>query len=158
ARKSSRWLPNLSIQRSRWPIAMVVWLVRKTLDTVRVLIVEDDQDTREMLALALTRYGATVRHAGTGAAAMHVLAEFAPHIVVCDLGLPDVSGLDWLMKLRAMPHVPATPAIALSGHAAATDRERSLAAGFEKHLNKPAHVQDIVVAIAVVVRRIGLHG
>jgi CheY-like chemotaxis protein len=95
---------------------MVGWLVPKTLDTVRVLIVEDDQDTREMLALALAHHAATVRHVGTGAAAMRVLAELAPHVVLCDLGLPDISGLDWLIKLRAMPDVPAIPAIALSGH------------------------------------------
>src|SRR5262245_12638300 len=87
---------------SRWPIAMVASLVPKTLDAVRVLVVEDDRDTREVVALALAHHGATVRHAATGASAMHVLAEFAPHVVLCDLGLPDVSGLDWLTKLRAM--------------------------------------------------------
>ncbi|MEO8705490.1 MAG: response regulator [Kofleriaceae bacterium] len=116
-----------------------------------ILLVEDDEDTRELLGIALSRRGASVRLAASGELAMVELASAPPDIVLCDLGLPDGSGFEWLAKFRALPGIAAVPAIALSGHASELDREQSLAAGFEKHLNKPAALADIVTAIRALI-------
>lgn len=120
-----------------------------------MLIVEDDADAGDMLALGLGRRGAAVRLAQSGGEAMRELATAAPDLVICDLGLPDGSGLDWLAQFRSVPGAGAVPALALSGHARPIDRERSLAAGFEKHLTKPAQLADIVAAVATLVGATG---
>lgn len=123
----------------------------KILDDVSVLLVEDDPDTGELLALALTSRGANVTLTSTGEAAMSALSELRPDILILDIGLPDGDGLEWLGRIREVPGLHEVPAIALSGNARAVDRERSLAAGFEKHLCKPAQLADIVAAIAALV-------
>jgi len=127
--------------------------VAKLLDGLRVLIVEDDPDSGELLEMALNHAGANVTLAATGAAAMTRLALRAPDVLLCDLNLPDGSGLDWLGKFRTLPLMAGIPAIALSGKARSTDREESLAAGFEKHLTKPAPLADIIGAINALARR-----
>lgn len=125
--------------------------MRSGLQSVRVLIIEPDPDTGELLARGLTLRGATVRVAGSGAVAMHELAHVAPDVLLCDIGLPDGNGFEWLARFRTLPGIPGVPAIAVSGHASAADREHSLAAGFEKHLNKPASLADIIAAISALV-------
>ena len=120
----------------------------KALAGVRVLIVEDDPDSGELLELALEGVGAGTTLAATGAAAMTRLALRPPDIILCDLELPDGNGCAWLEKFRALPQVAHVPAIALSGRARDSDRALSIAAGFAKHLCKPASLADIVTAIS----------
>jgi len=129
--------------------------VNKALASVDVLLVEDDEDAGELLALALASRGATVRVAVTGANAMLEIEKRCPDVVVCDLSLPDGSGLEWLPKFRGVRGAPSVRAIALSGNARPVDREDSLAAGFEKHLAKPAQIADIVSAIVTLVPAVG---
>lgn len=132
--------------------AVVAWRVSQVLASLKVLVVEDDPDTGELFALALEARGAVVRLVDSGAAAMAALTEIVPDILLCDLSLADGSGLDWLVRFRTLPGIAAVPAIAISGHASAIDRDRSLAAGYEKHLNKPTPIADIVAAITALVR------
>ncbi|CAN5922474.1 N/A [soil metagenome] len=121
----------------------------KPLAGVSILLVEDDPDAGELLSMALESRGAHCRLAESGAAAVRELSSAPADVILCDLGLPDGSGLVWLPKLRELPGMGSIPAVAISGHASHADRATSLAAGFAKHLVKPAALADIVTAITI---------
>lgn len=106
-----------------------------------VLIVEDDDGLREMLVAILAREGFTARTARSGADAMNQAAT-GPRVcaAIMDLGLPDMSGLDLLPHLRALPGLERLPALALTGWGEAADVDASRTAGFDRHLVKPADI------------------
>jgi CheY-like chemotaxis protein len=110
----------------------------------RVLLVEDDKDTREMLQDLLSEFGLQVDTADSVASALHEFGEHNFDVVLSDLGLPDGSGLDLVQKLRAIRPVRA---IALSGYGMAEDVSRSQAAGFFAHLTKPVSIEKLEAAI-----------
>ena len=118
------------------------------LSDVRVLLVEDDEDTRELYAYALREAGADVRAAGDVAAALHTVAEWTPTLVVSDLAMPATDGLSFLRELRAMPHMLRVPAIAVSGFSEQKDRNAALGAGFQEHLVKPLGPDELVATVA----------
>lgn len=122
---------------------------------ISVLLVEDDPDTGALMSLGLEARGASCRIVESGAAAVLELAAGPASVILCDLALPDGSGLTWLHKLRAVPGMASVPAIAISGFASDTDRATSIAAGFEKHLVKPVAMIDIVAAISILTSRVG---
>lgn len=105
--------------------------------------------------MALEAKGAECRVAATGHDGVSGLASALPDCILCDLGLPDGSGLDWLAKFRAAPGAANLPAIATSGYGRSSDRAKSLAAGFEKHLVKPIYMADLVNAISILTSRSG---
>jgi DNA-binding response OmpR family regulator len=125
------------------------------LQALSVLIIEDDEDSGELLADGLRVHGADVRVVGSGANGLREVTQLPPDVLLCDLGLPDGNGLDWLQQFRAVDTSRALPAIALSGYGSAEDRARTLEAGFEKHLRKPARLADIIAAVAVLGHRQG---
>jgi PAS domain S-box-containing protein len=110
-----------------------------TLRGVRVLVVDDEHDTREVLSVMLSRYGAEVRAAGSVAEALGVFGQWMPDVLVSDIGMPEEDGYALIEKIRALPQEDGAdvPAIALTAFAAAQDKERALAAGFQRHLAKP---------------------
>jgi len=128
------------------------------LDGRRVLIVEDEADTREALSLIVSQAGAVVRSVATTAAALAALASSRADVLLCDIGLPTEDGYVLIQKLRALPadQGGATPAVALTAFAQASDRARAVAAGFDTHVAKPiepdlllqtlAHVLSLPVA------------
>ena len=120
-----------------------------------VLLVEDDPDTAELLALALERRGAECRLAASGTAAVCELSRAPAAVIVCDLSLPDGSGLDWLPKLRAIPGMAGAPAVAVSEYGSESARSTSISAGFAKHLTKPASLLDLITAITTLTSRSG---
>ena len=117
------------------------------LSDVACLVVDDDDDYLEILTDALVAHGAVVRTARSGDAAMRVVEEWRPDVLLSDLTLPDTDGFDLLRRIRTTANGADVSAIALTGRARASDREASLQAGFEKHLVKPASLHDIVAAI-----------
>jgi signal transduction histidine kinase len=128
------------------------WSDAGTLAGLRVLVVEDEPDTRELLAEVLERCGAEVRAAASVAEA---LAEIAPggrlpHVIVSDIGMPDEDGYVLLRKLRerAPEDGGEIPAVALTAYARSEDRHRALAAGFATHLAKPVEPAALVAAVA----------
>lgn len=129
--------------------------MRTGLQALSVLIIEDDEDSGELLADGLRVHGADVRVVGSGANGLREVTELPPDVLLCDLGLPDGNGLDWLQQFRAVHGSRALPAIALSGYGSAEDRARTLEAGFEKHLRKPARLADIIAAVSVLGHRDG---
>jgi len=106
---------------------------------MRVLGVDDDADAREVLALALIGCGATITVVGSAAEALDRLRIEVPDLIVSDLAMPAVDGFGLLERVRvsADARVRAVPVIALTAHASAQDRARSLAAGFDAYVAKP---------------------
>jgi signal transduction histidine kinase len=103
----------------------------------RVLIVEDNDDTRQMLHEALAFSGHDVREARDGASALAAAAEARPDVALIDIGLPDVDGYEVARRLRAAPGGRRMGLIALTGYGQAEDQRRAFDAGFDAHLTKP---------------------
>lgn len=118
------------------------------LHEISILVVEDDVDTCVLYERALTAAGASVRTANSVEAAMKVLGEFRPNVVLCDLQLPEVDGYALLKEVRADPALAGIPIIAISGSHPELERERALEAGFAMHLPKPSKLREIVTAVA----------
>jgi PAS domain S-box-containing protein len=115
----------------------------------RILLVEDDADTQELLKTVLSRHGADVTVVGSGARALAELGRVKPDVIVSDIGMEGESGYDLIKKIRSLPaeeggHIPA---IALTAYAGVTDRRRALLAGFQTHLAKPVEPDDLVAVI-----------
>src|SRR5919106_5686799 len=106
-------------------------------DTLRVLVVEDDDDTAEMLRALLDLCGYVVVVARTSQQGIDAARKLEPHIVLCDIGLPDSDGYVVGSILRQSSHTSAARLIAVTGHGEVKDRLRALAAGFDQHLVKP---------------------
>jgi CheY-like chemotaxis protein len=106
---------------------------------VDVLLVEDDQTTRELLAEILTRKGATVRASASTEEALAAFHARTPDIILCDIAMPDRNGYDFVRTLRSLPPTGAAkvPVVAVTALAGDADRERILAAGFDEHIPKP---------------------
>jgi PAS domain S-box-containing protein len=115
---------------------------------IRVLLVEDHVDTRDVMARLLQGLGCSVQVAGSVREAIQFGSSGGFDVLLCDLGLPDGSGLDVMRQLRATTRIRG---MALSGFGHENDVERSLAAGFEKHITKPINylaLQEAVLSLA----------
>lgn len=108
----------------------------------RVLIVDDNHDAAESLALIFDRHD--VRVAGSGAEALKIAADFQPDVVLLDLGLPDMSGLDVAAGIATRTGARRPVLVALTGYGQPEDRERTRAAGFDHHFVKPASVEELL--------------
>jgi signal transduction histidine kinase/CheY-like chemotaxis protein len=117
----------------------------RTLTGIRVLLVDDDESVRDAVQVVLERHGAEVRAVGSAAAALEVLGEWGPDVLLSDLAMPGESGYDLMRKAAA--HDPALPAAALTAHGREVERE-ALAAGFRVVLAKPIEARTLVGAIA----------
>ena len=119
------------------------------LDGVRVLLVEDDEDTREVLTLGLELQGAEVQAVGSARAALRAVDEFAPHVILSDIGLPDEDGLSMIRKLRKLPAaLGRIPAAAVTAFTLSDDGEEPIRAGFQRHFRKPVETRTLFDAIA----------
>jgi CheY-like chemotaxis protein len=113
----------------------------------RVLLVEDDDDTRTMLASVLLGHGAQVRACGSAAEALDATAQLAPTLVISDIGMPGMDGYDFIraFRLREAAHGDGrVPAVALTAFARDEDRRRALAEGFQLHVAKPVQPAELV--------------
>jgi CheY-like chemotaxis protein len=116
---------------------------------MRILVVEDEVDTRDLLRRFLTASGAVVLTAATANEALEVLARSRVDFLVSDIGLPDVDGYDLLQRIRRT-NPSATggiPAVALTAYARAEDRMRAFRAGYQAHLAKPVEPAELVETI-----------
>ena len=108
------------------------------LDGLTVLVVDDQPDAREMLAMLLEQRGARVIHSDCADAALEAVARHAVSLVIADIGMPDVDGYEFMRRLRGRG--VATPAIALTAFAHLADRQRCLDCGYTAFLAKPIDV------------------
>jgi signal transduction histidine kinase/ActR/RegA family two-component response regulator len=121
---------------------------------VRVLAVDDNADTLELLGIGLSAAGAHVRTAGSAAAAVDLFDREVPDVLLCDLAMPEVDGFELLQRLRQRGGQAGrvVPAIALSAHATTEHRERSRRAGFREHVAKPFRIETVIQAIRASLR------
>jgi len=124
------------------------------LEGIRLLIVDDNTDTREFLGFLLEQQGAIVTLAASASEALAAIMQSKPDLLLSDLGMPDVDGYTLIRKLRAMPANLGgqIPAIALSAYAAETTQKQVFTAGFQLHIAKPADPAKLVAAIAGLVK------
>ena len=104
----------------------------------RVLLIEDNHDVAEMLAVYLQQIGHEVIQAHDGDSGLDAAVRHRPAVLVCDIGLPGLDGYEVARRIRDIPHLHACLLIAVSGYGDSTDRERARAAGFSHHITKPA--------------------
>jgi CheY-like chemotaxis protein len=127
------------------PARVKVQVDANLLRGIRLLVVDDEPDVREMLADLLSESGADVRAAGSVADAMQVFQQFQPTVLVSDLGMPKEDGYDLIRRIRLTSTIPA---LALTAFAGAEDKRRVLASGFQMHMAKPVRLDALLEAIA----------
>lgn len=119
------------------------------LSKVKILVVEDDEDARDLLVTVLTQQGAKVSQAGNATDALAQLAQSVPDVLLSDIGLPGEDGYQLISAIRARGFAPATlPAIALTAYSRREDQRLALQAGFQAHVAKPVEPATLVAAVA----------
>ncbi|UNU22642.1 PAS domain S-box protein [Microcoleus vaginatus] len=121
---------------------------------VYVLVVDDDADMRELAAFTLMQSGAQVATAASGAQALTLLNQSVPDLLLCDIGMPEMDGYSLIRQIRKWsPQQGGTiPAIALTAYAGEINQQQALAAGFGLHISKPVEPEELVKAIARLLR------
>ncbi|MBA3766842.1 MAG: MEDS domain-containing protein [Acidobacteria bacterium] len=136
---------------SLWPEkdANAAFKTLPSLEGVRVLLVDDDRDSLQMLAVILTDYKAGVQTAASVAEALEVFQWYKPDVLVSDLAMPDEDGYSLIGKIRALQTESArqTPAVALTAYVRVEDRTRALSAGFNMFVPKPVEPNELITAI-----------
>lgn len=127
------------------------------LDGLRVLVVDDEADARDIFSLMLTQCGAEVRMSASAAEALESLEQWRPDVLVSDIGMAGEDGYELMRKVRALEPERGgqTPAVALTGYANVEDQKRALAAGYQMHLPKPVALIELAAAVAVLAGRAG---
>jgi PAS domain S-box-containing protein len=125
------------------------------LDGLRVLVVDDETDAREMLRIGLGQCGAEVTTASSVQEALAALKAARPEIVISDIGMPDEDGYELIKKVRALALEDGgkVPAIALTAYARTEDRLRALRAGYQMHVTKPVDLPELVAVMASLIER-----
>jgi signal transduction histidine kinase/ActR/RegA family two-component response regulator len=137
---------------------------KTALANVRVLVVDDEDDARELVKTVLGDYGAEVFAARSAAEALALIttapADKLPDVIVTDLGLPDLDGYKLLRRLRVwqLEHGVFIPAVALTAFGRSEDRLRALKAGFQMHVAKPVEPVELVIVISSILPRSGILG
>jgi signal transduction histidine kinase/ActR/RegA family two-component response regulator len=112
-----------------------------------VLLIEDNADTRDVLTLMLAIEGAEVETAETGEEGVRAAERRRPDVVLCDIGLPDIDGMQVVRRLRET-HPGAMHCIALTGYGQAEDIRQAIEAGFDAHLTKPINLDQLMTLLA----------
>jgi PAS domain S-box-containing protein len=125
------------------------------LDGLKVLVVDDEPDTRELLKAGLGQSGAEVTVAGSAAEALAAMRTAAPDLLISDIGMPEEDGYDLIRRVRALPEADGgrVPAIALTAYARVEDRMHALRAGYQMHVPKPVELAELVAVAASLIQR-----
>jgi PAS domain S-box-containing protein len=129
------------------------------LEGARVLVVDDESDARELIGAVLSRRGARVIAVATASEALGTLLECSPDawpdVIVSDIGMPNIDGLEFIRKVRAMEsrRNGRTHAIALTAYAGDDDRATALQAGYDVHIAKPFDPESLAIVVATATRR-----
>ncbi|WP_414548449.1 PAS domain-containing protein [Anabaena sp. CCY 0017] len=123
------------------------------LNRMKILVVDDDTDSRDFIAFVLKMYGAEVTKAASAWEAFRIIVQSQPDVLVSDIGMPQMDGYELLRKLRVLP--PETggqvPAIALTAFAGEFDQQQAIAAGFQMHIPKPVEPDTLAAAVVQLV-------
>jgi CheY-like chemotaxis protein/two-component sensor histidine kinase len=124
------------------------------LNGLHVLLVDDDDETREFLSFFLSREGATVNAVASAQEALTLMAQTEPQLLISDIGMPVVDGYALLRQVRSLTSAKTSqiPAIALTAYAGAVYEQQAIAAGFQRHITKPVDPDRLVSVIANLIR------
>lgn len=124
-----------------------------SLEGVSILVVDDEVDARELVAVVLRARGAEVTTAPSAVEALELLAKVVPRVVISDIGMPEVDGYEFMRRVRHQTgaHGAAIPAIALTAYSREQDRRLALQAGFQTHVAKPVEPAELVRVVAALV-------
>ncbi|MBD2435656.1 response regulator [Nostoc sp. FACHB-110] len=124
------------------------------LSNLKILVVDDDEDIRELLLTILEQYGATAKIVASAQEVLANLDKFQPDVLISDIGMPDIDGYMLIRQIKSQK--PETfrklRTIALTAYAGELDQRQALAAGFQRHITKPVDPEELVVAIATLVK------
>jgi len=122
----------------------------KTLEGLRVLLVDDEPEARQILSLVIGHAGAEVRSCISAREALTNLAYWRPNVILSDIAMPDEDGYSFMRKVRAMPRENGgdTPAAALTAYARDEDRQEAFAAGYQMHISKPVAPLQLITMVA----------
>jgi CheY-like chemotaxis protein len=112
-----------------------------------ILLVEDNEMNRDMLSRRLARQGYSVTIAEDGGAAIKMVSSAIPDLILMDVGLPDIDGLEITARLKADARTRRIPVIVLTAHAMAGDRERAMEAGADDYDAKPINLARLLMKI-----------
>ena len=144
--------PNLSEKTFAAGISDKVAALHKeaSLDGLKILVVDDEEDTRDFVRAVLEKCGSEVRTASSAAEALGMIETQRPDFLISDLGMPDEDGYSLIGRVRALPADQGgqTPALALTAYARTADRVRVLRSGYQIHLPKPVEPTELIVAVA----------
>ena len=117
---------------------------------MRIVVVDDEADARELIKRVLTQCGADVRCAGSALQALEVLKTNRPDVLISDIGMPHIDGYEFIRRVRQLPPLEGRrlPAIALTAFARSVDRTRAIMAGYQMHMAKPIEPQELVATVA----------
>ena len=113
----------------------------------QILVVEDNEKNMKLFRDVLHASGYRTLEAATGERAVELVFEHRPDLVLMDIQLPDIDGIEALSRLRADDRTASVPVLALTAQAMEGDRERFLAAGFDGYLSKPVDIADLIATV-----------
>jgi len=113
----------------------------------QVLVVEDNEKSMKLFRDVLIATGHRTLEATTGGQAVELATAHSPDLVLMDIQLPDIGGVEALAQLRADARTASLPVVALTAQAMEGDRERFLAAGFDGYLSKPVNIADLIATV-----------
>lgn len=122
---------------------------------LRVLVVDDEDNVSFLISSALKLAGYETMAAATGTGAVEEAARFSPHLVVLDVGLPDIDGFEVLRRLRVGGS--SVPVLFVTARQSTTDRVRGLTGGGDDYIVKPFELEELVARVQAVLRRAGHH-
>jgi CheY-like chemotaxis protein len=125
-------------------------LENHSLDGLRVLLVDDEAEAREIISTVIARTGAEVTACHSATEALAKLSEWKPDVILSDIAMPDEDGYSFIGKVRSLPREKGgeTPAAALTAYARDSDRREALAAGYQMHIAKPIGATQLVTMVA----------
>jgi CheY-like chemotaxis protein len=134
------------------PTAQVALLstARPSLRGLRVLVVDDDRDSLDLVHTILVSLGAEARACASASEGLKVVQEWRPHVLMCDIEMPEEDGYTFIRKVRALDWTQGgkTPALALTAYGRLEDRLRTLSAGYSMHVPKPVDPAELGVIVA----------
>ncbi len=143
-------------ERSHPTAAQILHGDDPSLAGLKVLVVDDEPDAREVISLVLSNAGAELKTAASAARALELIEQWHPDLLVSDIGMPNEDGFSLMRKLRALPPEQggAIPAIALTAFARTQDRLNVLSAGYQMHVPKPIEPLELLTVVASLTKRL----